>query len=289
MATPHVAGVLALMKALAPNLTPAEVQALLVKGALTDDFGTPGRDDQFGYGQINAYLAVLAAAEAAGNPIDPIPILATSPQALNFGVGLDSQTLVVRNGGAGTLQVSPPREDSGGWLHITPKEVDANGIGTYTVTVNRSGLTDGIYRATITIASNANSVEVAVMMQVSSNLASGAIGQQYILLLDPQTKKTVAEAQGVAQDDGSYQYKFSDIVAGTYQIFAGADSNNNLLICDVGEACGAYLTINNPVSIEVHGDRNDLDFVGVYQVNMADFKPTAQQPRAARRQLSNQR
>ncbi len=93
MAAPHMAGVAALMKALAPNLTPQDVDNLLASGALTEDLGTVGRDDQFGYGLVNAYQAVAAAANTGGQPVDPTPILAVSPEALNFGTVLNSQTL----------------------------------------------------------------------------------------------------------------------------------------------------------------------------------------------------
>jgi serine protease len=61
MAAPHVAGVVALMKAVNPALTPEGLYALLQNGALTNDIGDTGRDDNFGYGLIDAYKAVLAA------------------------------------------------------------------------------------------------------------------------------------------------------------------------------------------------------------------------------------
>jgi subtilisin family serine protease len=61
MAAPHVAGVMALMKSIYPALTPAEFDALLASGELTDDAGPPGRDDFFGHGIINARKAVEAA------------------------------------------------------------------------------------------------------------------------------------------------------------------------------------------------------------------------------------
>ena len=73
MATPHVAGVLALMKSVAPNLTPQDIERLLASGALTEDLGTSGRDDQFGDGLINAYKAVVAAADSAGRPVNRCP------------------------------------------------------------------------------------------------------------------------------------------------------------------------------------------------------------------------
>ncbi|HOW76488.1 MAG TPA: S8 family serine peptidase [Candidatus Competibacteraceae bacterium] len=274
MAAPHMAGVVALMKALAPNLTPQDVDSLLISGALTEDLGTAGRDNQFGYGLVNAYQAAAAAANTGGQPVDPTPVLAVSPEALNFGTVLSSQTLTVRNGGSGELTVSSPTEDSGGWLRVTPTEVNASGIGVYTVSVNRTGLADGVYSATLTLTSSVNTVQVKAIMQVANTLSAGAIGQQYVLLTDPETGETVADATVTRQADGSYAYTLRDIPAGTYEIFAGSDSNNNLRICDVGESCGAYLTTNEPIRIEVSADQSGLDFVSSYTLNLADFQTT---------------
>ena len=39
MAAPHVAGVAALIKAVAPNLSPAQFDSLLAQGLLTDKWG----------------------------------------------------------------------------------------------------------------------------------------------------------------------------------------------------------------------------------------------------------
>lgn len=272
MATPHVAGVIALMKSVAPNLTPADTANLLASGALTEDIGDAGKDDKFGYGLINAYKSVIAAADAAGNPINPTPILTVSPSALNFGVGLSSQTLVVSNGGGGDLTVSSPTEDSGGWLSVTPTEINTKGVGGYTVAVRRDGLADGVYSAIITFNSNANTAQVKVIMQVANNLSAGSVGQQYVLLINPTTGAVVSDATAVLQTDGSYTYTLSNVPAGSYELFAGTDSDNDLYICDVGESCGAYITLDAPVQIEVGKDRSGLDFVSGFSVNLADFK-----------------
>ena len=64
MAAPHVAGVLALMKSVNPALSVEDLEALLVRGDLSDDLGIPGRDDQYGEGLINSQRALLAAIEA---------------------------------------------------------------------------------------------------------------------------------------------------------------------------------------------------------------------------------
>jgi thermitase len=58
MAVPHVTGTIALMLARNPNLTLAEVRAILAATA-TDVF-EPGFDQRTGFGRINAYAALLA-------------------------------------------------------------------------------------------------------------------------------------------------------------------------------------------------------------------------------------
>ncbi|MFO7642227.1 MAG: S8 family serine peptidase [Candidatus Competibacteraceae bacterium] len=272
MAAPHVAGVIALMKSAAPNLTPQDVADLLVGGALTDDLGPPGKDDSYGHGLINAYKAVTAAANRAGQPVDPTPILAVNPTALNFGTNLTSQTLLVSNGGSGGLIVNPPTEDSGGWLSVTPTQVDASGLGAYTITVRRAGLADGVYSATVAFDSNAGMFQAPVIMQVATELSAGAVGQQYVLLLDPATRKTVDYVAAQPQADGSHAFSLSGIPAGTYQLFAGSDSNNDLLICDEGESCGAYLTLDRPILLEVDRDLSGLEFVSGLTVNLAEFQ-----------------
>ncbi len=58
MATPHVAGLAALVWSVNPNLTNDEVRGIIEDSA--DDLGTLGRDDYFGEGRINAYQALSA-------------------------------------------------------------------------------------------------------------------------------------------------------------------------------------------------------------------------------------
>ena len=67
MATPHVAGLAALLVARDPSLTPEEVRQLVRAGAA--DLGPSGKDASFGYGRIDA-AASLAAAQA--RPLAPV-------------------------------------------------------------------------------------------------------------------------------------------------------------------------------------------------------------------------
>jgi len=60
MATPHVAGVVALVRSLHPDATPEEIRALL--RATARDVGTPGHDRLFGAGIVDALAAVTGRA-----------------------------------------------------------------------------------------------------------------------------------------------------------------------------------------------------------------------------------
>jgi subtilisin family serine protease len=63
-ASPIAAAVAALVLAVNPSLSAAALVDLLIHNS--DDLGTPGRDDKFGWGRINAFRAVSA---AAGSPV----------------------------------------------------------------------------------------------------------------------------------------------------------------------------------------------------------------------------
>ena len=59
MATPHVAGVIALMREANPNLTTEQVRQILLDTA--DDLGPQGNDNDYGMGIVDAYEAVQIA------------------------------------------------------------------------------------------------------------------------------------------------------------------------------------------------------------------------------------
>ncbi len=264
MASPHVAGVAALMKAVNPALSPAIFDSLLSSGQLTDDLGPAGRDDIYGHGLIDAHKAVVA---VGGTPV--APNLVASPSSLNFGVSDTSLSLTLENGGGGMLIVNTPT-DNASWLTVTESDVDTNKNGTYRVSVNRANTESGTYTATITTASSANTVSVPVIMQVSSMAAPGDAGFQHILLIDPATGDVIDEV-ATSANNGRYSYSFTDVPSGTYQIISGSDSNNDSIICDAGESCGGYLTLDQLLEINVNANQSLDDFSTSYSSGFSEL------------------
>jgi serine protease len=256
MAAPHVAGVVALMKAVHPTLMPAQVDALLTSGALTNDIGTSGRDDLYGHGLIDAAKAVLAAQQLASG--SSVATLVASPTRLDFGAASNTLGLQLTLLGGGALSVATIRDDAD-WLTVAANSVDASGIGSYRVSVNRSGLGSGSYSATITITSGSGvTLTVPVSMLVTTTAITANTGHYFVLLLDKDLNVISQTSQ--ESTTGAYAFTFTNVPAGSYYLYAGTDSNWDGYICDDGEVCGAYPTLGNLSLLEISADRADLNF-----------------------------
>ncbi len=273
MASPHMAGVVALMLSANPDLTPEDIDALLESGQLSDDLGEPGHDTFFGHGLINARRAVAAALTAAGSTPADNPRLGASTNRLSFGSNLAKLSLNLRNQGSGDLQVGTI-EPSTPWLQVDALDIDAQGLGEYRVTVERDGLAPGVYAAHIRVTSNINDLRVAVYLSVSAENTVGNVGYLYVLLVDSQSRESVAQDEG-ATEGGSFAFNLVDVPAGSYELYAGTDGDNDFEICDPGEACGSYLTIDQPVLIDLQSDTGDIEFPVEYVVTLPGVSGSA--------------
>jgi subtilisin family serine protease len=74
----YVSGLAALLLERNPALKPDEVRAILTKTAR--DLGSPGRDDQFGAGEADAFAAVSAVAAPAVATVSDRPAGENVPQ-----------------------------------------------------------------------------------------------------------------------------------------------------------------------------------------------------------------
>ena len=256
MAAPHVAGVVALMLAANPDLTPDDINHLLAgthadraAGPVTRDWGAPGRDDEFGHGLIDANQAVRVARAIRGgnnNPPDR-PVLAISPTRLHFGATADTLRVRLSNVGSGRLTVSAVESDAR-WLSVSDDEWP-----TLVVRVSRTGLADRTYVGHVRIRSDGGNLTVPVTMQVQRQVVEADVGTIYVLALDPDTYETV---DGFATNvRRGYAFKTPKLLGGEYLVAAGTDRDGDGYICDPGEACGIWPLLDSPGELAVDGDQ----------------------------------
>jgi serine protease len=262
MATPHVSGVLALMLGIDPALTPADIDNLLNTHQLTEDIGS---SQSFGNGLIDAARAVNAAAAGGSGSTVVEPVLRIDPDGLNFGFLGTELIISATNGGndeqpLAVTDLTFTSADGFPWLTVAAESVDASGLGTYRVRVDRRSLVDGLYTGTIRFTSDSNTVDVAVIMSVGDPaLAQPDAGHQYILLVDPVALRTIHQLDADASN-GEYKFDFGDVQPGDYILIAGTDLDGDHKICGPGEACGAFPTTETIEPIAVDRDRLRLRF-----------------------------
>ena len=132
MASPVVAGVAALMKAVRTDLTVDEFDAYIASGSLSADATLFDHDNYYGYGLIDANQAVLAAAS------DPPTVLSISPRALFIGHGTTSGDLYVRKTGSDPLSLTSESVSTDvTWLEIVYTDLREDGFGSYRIDVDR--------------------------------------------------------------------------------------------------------------------------------------------------------
>ncbi len=262
MAAPHVAGVLALMLAVNPNLIPADIDQLLAGNhpnttqRITRDLGATGRDDLYGHGLIDAALAVQAASAVQGGGTPPTtPILSLSTTSLDFNNYINTLQINITNAGIGTLnitEITTVTSDGGSWLTVTPTS------GTAPLTVNaavdRTGLADGNYTATITINTDAGQATVTVEMTVGGETL-GNVGTVFVLVVDEAFETVSETATSRAQN---YAFTLPETPAGTYTIVAGTDRDDDGAICDLEDACGSF---PEPVTVTPGEDRPGIEIL----------------------------
>jgi serine protease len=263
MATPHAAGIMALMKGRYPGLTPGDFDSLLAAGELTRDLGPAGYDREYGHGLIDALDSLKAANDLAGGAPLP-PVLAPDPSQLAFGYDTAELTLTLSNAGDQALTVDSVTAPAS-WLTATATSgVGSEGLGDYRISVDRSGLSAGPYAAAVEIAdSTGRLTEVAVSMSVldSGGAPAGRVGKRYVVVVESSTGAPVATAL-VAPESGSYPFSLQ-AGQGSFHLVAGTDMDNDGYICDAGEACGAYPTLAEAQPLVLEGgatDRSGMDF-----------------------------
>lgn len=285
MAAPHVAGVAALMKSVKTNLTHNEFLGYLNAGSLTQDLGTPGRDNIFGHGLIDAHKAVLLV------KADDTPQLLSSNNQLFFNVSQSNLSFILSASGvdsdtdAGGLTVAVQNAP---WLNVRPSPDNTSGtgnkigLGNNAVTVTRDGMTEGRYDGQMIISSSnpdISNLTIGVSLQVGNPEVSANAGVQYVVLIAENSDTdedgafySVAGSSSLLATDGQYSYDITGLKKGRYIVSTGSDMDFDGFICDAGESCGQYPTLDRPTVITISEEQAHPEVnmsVGYFNINGA--------------------
>lgn len=161
MAAPVVSGVSALILSKNPFLTPGDVESILKRSAY--DLGQTGRDDYFGYGRINASLALNYTPEPFSriNASNQFRIEGTNKLELSLDVYKDTNiTAYVKNPKGAIIQFIGDKHDWHGGkvdLYWNGKQKDGKFVksGTYKLVVKITNEKETVYRSKYITVKNA--------------------------------------------------------------------------------------------------------------------------------------
>ena len=175
MATPHVSGLAALLWSSDRDLTNDRIRDAIQ--ATADDLGTPGRDDYFGHGRINAARAlesislrtspaqILFLVDDHNGPFPPsnrIRVTTTSPNAITWTAGISPDVA---------------------WLSVTPPvsgAVSSASAGGFTLEMPTRPYTYGTYIATLVVTGTA--LSGAAVGPATSEVRVSYLPQLYLYL-----------------------------------------------------------------------------------------------------------
>lgn len=220
MAAPHIAGVAALMVQANPNLTVDEIKRILESTAI--DKGTTGKDNDYGYGFVDALAAVNAARNWTGGKGFKGVVTASDGRVLaNAELYIPSlqeyrktdkngkYTFSLRTAGTYQVQISAP-----GCQDLTQSVTVGSSSQTLNITLNVAPTVTvtGVLKDRQTQATVAGSVSVARIAPTVVNTAADgsfslqvpATGLQYFMASAPGYGTTVAPL--TISSSGSYTF-----------------------------------------------------------------------------------
>jgi subtilisin len=249
MASPHVAGVAALVLGTGASLTNVQVRDILTSTA--QDLGAAGRDPLYGYGLVNAVAAVAA---VSTTPAPAVNVILTTDKT-SYTSGTDTAatlTTVVTDetgtaiSGLDSTAFATTVDSSGTSVNFS----ETANHGTYTGTLALSSFSPGSHKVSVVVTdtralsgtgsanfsvqtvSNATTVSVPsitystsggksssknlnIRVQVNDNLGSGVSGASVSIQLS-RNSTPIASATGTTGNSGTITFVYNNAPSGTY-------------------------------------------------------------------------
>jgi len=181
MSCPHIAGIIALMRAANPDVDVTTVKQILMDTAT--DLGSPGNDNNYGYGFVDAFAAVLEVMDNIGTLEGTVTDQAT---------GLPVENAIVQLDGGH----SSARTDSDGFYRIIMPAGDAQ------FTVESFAFEDGTINVTIPVDATVvadvalNRLPVGIVSGTVFNSYNNPVAGAFITALDTPVAQVVSGADG---------------------------------------------------------------------------------------------
>jgi serine protease len=252
MATPHVAGAIALLYAIDTNMSPSIVNTYLQAGYLTDDTGTSGYDTSFGYGRLNLVKAIQNTLSNIGD--STTTFFSSSAPYLNFGASSTQLNVTLSKSGSASLSVSSLTADDATGLSYG-SSVDSNGAGTYTLYIDRSEIPNGAFQNRLYFnLSDSSKISLGLYYEVGVARSRANLGKVFVGLYN---SSDTLIASGSLALDGTLGFVANDIVNGEYRFVVSTNNDDDGYVCDSGELCARYPGSEGAKTFTVNGADTD--------------------------------
>lgn len=256
MASPTVAGGIALLYAIDSGMTPSKINSFIQNGYITDDLGASSYDNEFGFGRLNLSKAVENTLDNIGT--NTVTYMYTEQSSVDFGNASTQVDITLKKVGASALSVTSLAADDVAGLSYT-STVDGEGVGIYTIYVDRAGIPNGEFQNRLYFnLSDSSKISIGAYYKVGADKTRPNLGKAYIGLYNDSDEVLAA---GALDFDGYLSFVANDIVDGNYYFIVSTDIDNDDSICGYGELCEYYPEYGSQVStFEVKGsDTEDAE------------------------------
>lgn len=251
MAAPHVAGVVALMKARNPSLGHAQVESILKSTANAAFKCSQG----CGAGMVNAHAAVLAAGgQVATGPAK----LSVSSSELFLATASPEASVQLANTGGAALTVTAAVSGAQASVVSFPEgntlQLAGGQGGALKVRADTSSLAPGTYPLTLTLTSGGGNAQVALRIRAGATQEKDAA--VVAVYLDGEEWKVGGEAWARAAKGHAYDLNTG---AGTFFVLAAVDDDGDDEWFEDGERVGFWPTTSAPEFLEVPDNTRLID------------------------------
>ena len=243
-AAPHVVGAAAMLLAIDPTMSAADMRIILRGSAL--DLGLPGTDVAYGAGLVQLHEAVKIAMGRVGPGRNDAPYLMVPRQTLHFDGLRTTIDVPLQNGGGGTMNVffaAPETDDGAPWLAAVLDPDNAPGApvnqSKVTISVDRSQVapTPGRYSGVVRLGNSGGaSTTIRVTMYVQQRTRAG----QLLPVVALDTDGDIARRKALAYPESGYRFWLRALPASDYILQAGEDLDLDGFFCEGADACGYH-------------------------------------------------